>query len=373
MSCATERIRRALAPAAALVLGLAAAQAAEPLAPKQLHKDPALLKQLFVEAIGRPVDVVVAEFRAERVQLVVVDPVAPAVFETWTATPRRPVQREEGSAYVACPGQRIALETLDFAAGARVLAQIDALIGANGFDASNVVQARLAGIEDRARRRPCDHLAWFETLSDPVDPLIRVDAEWTLDGTLVRALDRQSRPIPPARLFSGGFGAGRPKTAPPVPAAPPARHDYLAAGIAEELAQIEQRLGAPLALYRLDIYADSLQVTTVDADRRHRVTVWRFDRDREMAAPEAKELVGDDCDRPFALADFGYPRLAELIAAAPRTIAAMPEARVRKVSVSRRLSACRKPPQVSVSVEDERGYGDVVYDAAGQLVEARVR
>lgn len=358
--------------ALAALLGLAAAQAAEPLAPKHLLKDPAQLKNLFVEAIGRPVEVVDAKFRADWVQLAVVDPANPAAIETWTATPRQPIARDTSGYYAACPGLRIALDRLDFAAGARVLAQIDAFIEANGFDRSNVVQARFAGIEDRARRKPCDRLAWFETLTDAADPMVSVYVQWAPDGTLVQALDRQSRPIPPARLLAGAVGTRRPKPA-PAPAPPVVRHDYLAAGIAEELALIESRLGAPLGFYRIDIYADSLYVATVDAGRRHQVTEWNFDRDRDMAEPRAKELISHDCDRPFALADFAYDRLAALIAAAPATIAAMPEGRVRKVSVSRRLSACKKPPQISLSIEDERGYGEVVYDAAGKLLEARVR
>lgn len=372
-------LRRGQCAAAGLALaGLAlagSAKAAERPMPKQLLNNPAQLQQFFIERIGRPaasIQVVELTLRDDYVALVTRTPDG-AGFETWTATPRRAIQHEAEGYGVSCPGLQMPLSGLDFAVGARVLADIRSIIEGNGFDGRGIVQAKLTGVAAGGLgAAPCHHLAWFESLNHPGDPMRNVRLEWLPDGSGGQARTIQLQPVSLAKLLAGD-GRPRPQPAPPPPApAPKVIDTYLSRGIAPELAQLEAELGAPLRLTEISYGDTTLWISVLDA-RGKNVARHVFYLDGRRGEPDIRELYFGECKRPFTVNDFPLARLPELAAQAPASIPPMRAGWTGGVVIGPSVLGCRKPPTLRFRVEDERASGRVVMDGQGRVLEAEVK
>ncbi|WP_347261718.1 hypothetical protein [Rudaea sp.] len=376
--CATGRAAGARA-ARALVLALAGlaaagAGAAERLAPKHLLHDPALLKDLFAERIAGQSEVIEARFSDATAAITVIATDDPHSSESWSASSRSPVRKDDARRPLAerpCAQLHLPFARLDFAGAARAADQAAAIVEANGYYAGGAAVYLNVSV-GTTPGRSCQRLVWAAEMYSEANPMNRANVEWQLDGSAPVASDATHRPVPFARLLAGTKRGPKPA----APAAPPApRRDFLHADIATELAQIEQRLGAPLPLYAVLIDTDMLRIETFEAGSRNKKKrEWIFDADTGLrAAQDTSELADIQCDRPFTTVDFAFGQLSDLIARAPATIPPMANGHVSHVRIDRSSRECRKPPLIQVTIEDERGYGDAIYDARGKLLEAKVR
>lgn len=379
----SARLARCLYPLFATALACAGgADAAERKAPKHLLRDPQLVGDMFLERVGASAEVLEALFRDEVFSITVVDPADPSHTIEYEVGSFETVKAEETHRPIAnqsCPNQRMSLARLDFAAVAKALQEAVTIADRNDYHGDPVALQFLAlPLHGATFHKDCHHLAWLANLRSSSDPDDQVTIEWKLDGTGAVAKDGRMRPVALAKLLAAKPPKSAPAPEPQQVEQPAAReHDYLRDGIAAEVAQVERQIGTPLRLNGITLKSDVIILTIFESGKSKRMKNWRFHEDRKLTVEDVPDdglpaWLSDECD-PFSTADFAYDRLVGLINNAPAALPPMASARPVDVWIGRDRAHCRRPPTINIVLEDERGYGDVVYDARGNLLEAKVR
>jgi hypothetical protein len=345
------------------------ALAADVVAPARPLDDPGALKSAFAQRIGHPVFVLRFGLGEHYADALVQNAAASDEFDRFEAIPGQAMAEGEPqkAGGIDCK-QKIAFADLDLAAGARALTQARDIAIGSGYKKPENVELGADVF--------CNDFGWRAILLTEADSDAMLEITWKPDGSAAKA--RQMRDNGWVKVDMKSLLAGAVK-APPAPAKPaqPApvagdgrQRDFLQ-GIEADLARVAAQVGAPLAFKHLSIDATQLSVDVFPPGSKKRVATWLVDADGSLRLWREEETIALDCNKPFSAADFPLKRLPELIAAAPGLIPAMPNSTVKNVHISRGVFC--NAPRIQIQIEDDRGYGDIEYDAKGKLVKAEVR
>ena len=355
----------------ACALGCAAtfAHAAGPIVPQHPLDDPAALKAAFAARIGKPVNVLRFNLGEHYADALVQSVAASDEFDRYEATPGR--EMAEGAPQKAggidCK-KKIAFADLDLAVGVRVLTQARAIATANGYKSLENVELGSDVF--------CKEFAWRAILVSDANSDAMLELTYALDGGSPKA--REMHQDGWAKVDMKALLAGSAK----VPAAPPKtepaptpgdgrKRDFLR-GIAEDLARVEAHVGAPLAFKHISIDTTQLSLQIIGPANKRRVSTYLVDGDDGgIRLWHEDDTIPFDCNKPFAAADIPVDRLPGMIASAPSLIPPMAQGWVKNVHIYR--SGLCGSPHVYIEVEDERGFGNVEYDARGKLISAEVQ
>ena len=352
----------------ALAVASTGALADTAIAPVHPLQDPAALKAVFAARIGHPVFVLRFGLGEHYADTLVQNAAASDEFDRFQAIPGQPMAEGEPqkAGGIDCK-QKIAFADLDLAAGARALAQAREIAAANGYKPLENVELGADVF--------CKDFGWRAILLTEGDSNAMLEITWKPDGSAPKA--RQMRDSGWSRVEMKNLLAGSAKApvttakADPAPIAGDGRRRNFLAGIEADLARVETQVGAPLAFKHIGIDATQLSVEVFPPGTKKRVATWLVNDDGDLRLWHEDDTIAFDCNKPFAAKDIALARLPELIAAAPGLIPAMPGAAVKNVHITRGVFC--NAPSIDIQIEDERGYGDIEYDAKGKLIKAEVR
>lgn len=362
MSTRTSRLGLALAVAS---FGARAESVTVPVHPLQ---DPAALKAVFAARIGHPVFVLRFGLGEHYADALVQNAAASDEFDRFQAIPGQPMAEGEPqkAGGIDCK-QKIAFADLDLAAGARTLAQAREIAAANGYKPPENVELGADVF--------CKDFGWRAILLTEGDSNALLEITWKPDGSAPKA--RQMRDSGWAKVEMKNLLAGSAKApvvtpkAEPAPIAGDGRRRNFLDGIEADLARVEAQVGGPLAFKHIGIDAKQLSVDVFPPGTKKRVATWLVDDGGGLRLWREDETIALDCNKPFGAADIPLQRLPQLIAAAPGLIPTMPDSAVKNVHITRGVFC--NAPHIQIQIEDDRGYGDIEYDAKGKLIKAEVR
>jgi len=373
MSTRTEHWRR-LAPALLALACLAAmpAFAAGLLVPAHPLDDPAALKAAFAARIGHPVNVLRFNLGEHFADALVQNAAASDEFDRYQATPGQAMAEGEPqkAGGIDCR-KKIAFADLDLAVGVRVLTQVREIAAANGYRKPENVELGSDIF--------CKEFAWRGILMMDSDSDVMLELTYKIDGTSPKA--RQMRADGWAKVDMKALlaGSARAVTAPAAPsktdhpttAGDGRKRDFMR-GIGTDLARVEAQVGATLAFKHIGIDGTQLSMHVFSPSSRKRVLTYLVDGDDgAIKLWHEEDTIPFDCNKAFAAADLPIDRLPDMIASAPAMIPPLSQGWVKDVSIYR--SGLCGAPHIYIKVEDERGYGNVEYDARGKLISAAVQ
>jgi hypothetical protein len=346
-----------------LLVGVQAG-AAPATAPAQPLDDPAALKAAFATRIGHPVQVLTFRLGEHYSETLVES--ADGEFDVFEASAGQPLAegKPKKAGEVDCR-KKTAFESLDLAIGARLLGQARAIAAANGYSEPESIELG-AGMM-------CEDFGWRALLTTESDSSALLELRWSAAGDAPKA--RQFRGDRWVRLDPGTLAAGGAR----ITAAPKARpvsmpgdgrtRDFFG-GIEPDLARLEGVAGTPLAFHVIDIDRDQLSVVLAQRDGKERAT-WLVGKDGSLRLWHVDSGPSAWCRKPFTPTDVQLAGLPGMIDQAPTLIPPMATSRVVDVTI-RRSDACGRP-HVYIKLEDERGFGNVEYDARGTLLRAEIQ
>ncbi|HJT97652.1 MAG TPA: hypothetical protein VJ696_04995, partial [Rhodanobacteraceae bacterium] len=261
--------------------------------------------------------------------------------------------------------KKVAFAELDLSAGVRVLTQARAIAAANGYKTPENVEL--------AADVFCNDFGWRAILLSEANPDAMLELAYAPNGASPRA--RQMRGDGWAKVDMKALLAGTEKVAPAAPKAAAKtiagdgrKHDFFA-GINGDLKRIEAAVGAPLAFKHIRIDGTQLSVDVLD---KKRIATWLVDGDGGgIRLWHEDDTIPFDCNKGFSARELPLDRLPAMIAGAPALIPPMARGWVKSVGIYR--SGLCGAPHVYIEIEDERGYGNVEYDARGKLISAEVQ
>jgi len=338
------------------------------IAPAHPLEDAAALKAAFAAHIGHQVFVLRFGLGENYAEALVQSAAASDEFDRFRAIPAQPMADGEPqkAGGIGCK-QKIAFADLDLTAGAHALTQAREIAAANGYKKPENIELGADVF--------CKDFGWRAILLIDADSNAILELTWKPDGSAPKA--RQMRENGWAKVDMKGLLAGAakaPAAAPktePAPVAGDGRRRNFLKGIEADLARVEAQVGAPLAFKHIGIGATQLSVELFPPGKKKHVATWLVDADGGMRLWREDDTVAFDCNKSFSTADIPLKRLPELIGAAPGQIPAMPGSMVKNVHITRGVFC--NAPRIEIQVEDERGYGNVEYDANGKLVKAQVQ
>ncbi|HEY6895179.1 MAG TPA: hypothetical protein VI258_13475 [Rhodanobacteraceae bacterium] len=361
------RTRTELAAAFAL-FACASALAADVVAPAHPLDDPAAVKAAFAARIGHPVHVLRFGFGEHYADALVQNDAAQDEFDRFEMTPGQPMKdgepQKNGS--VDCR-KKIAFADVDLALAARALGEARAIAAANGYSKPENVQLGADVF--------CNDFGWRALLTSETNSDAMLEIVWPPNGGAAKA--RQYRNDGWAKVDMKTLAAGSAKAPPAPPKNEPAptpgdgRTRDFTRGIAADLARLEAKIGAPLALKHISVGKEQLSVDVFAPDKKKRIATWIVESDGAIKLWREDDAIPFDCNKPFAAADVPIAELPAMIAGAPALIPPMAQGTVRNVHIYR--SGLCGAPHVYIEIEDERGYGSVEYDQHGRLVSAAVQ
>ena len=362
---------RYFAPALLALAGLVAnaAIAGAPVAPPHPLDDPAALKAAFAARIGRPVHVLRFNLGEHFADALVQSDTASDEFDRFQAIPGQPMAEGEPqkAGGIDCK-KKIAFADLDLAIGARVLAEVRAIAAANGYKKPENVELGSDIF--------CKGFGWRGILVSDSNSDAMLEVTYAVDGTSPKA--RQMRDdgwvkVDMKTLLAGAapVPAAAPKAETPPIAGDGRKHEFLR-GIESDLARIEAQVGAPLAFKHISVDETQLSVHVFQPANKKRVSTYIVDDEGgAIRLWHEEDTIPFDCNKPFKASDLPLAGLPDMIASAPALIPPMAQGRVKNVHIYR--SGLCGAPHVFIEVEDERGFGNVEYDARGKLVSAEVQ
>ncbi|HEX5121776.1 MAG TPA: hypothetical protein VFV97_00920 [Rhodanobacteraceae bacterium] len=355
----------------AFVLALAAstrAFAGEVVAPAHPLDDPAAVKAAFAARIGHPVHVLTFGFGEHYATTTVQNDAAPDEFDRYEMSPGQPMKegQPQKSGSIDCR-KRIAFADVDLAVAARVLGEARTIAAANGYSKPENVELGADVF--------CNDFGWRARLTSETNSDAFLEIVWTPNGASPKA--RQMKNDDWVKVDMKTLAAGSAKAPPappktePVPTPADGRTRDFTLGIEADLARVEAKIGAPLAFKTISVDKDQLSVDVFPSDKKKRVASWIVGSDGEIRLWREDDTIPFDCNKPFAAGDVPIAQLPAMIAGAPALIPPMAQGWVKSVHIYR--SGLCGPPHVFIEVEDDRGYGNVEYDARGKLVKAEVQ
>ena len=355
----------------AFVLALsvsASALAADVVAPAHPLDDPAAVKAAFAARIGHPVHVLTFSFGEHYATATVQNDAAPDEFDRYEMVPGQPMKegQPQKNGSIDCR-KKIAFADVDLAVGARVLGEARAIAAANGYKNPENVELG-ADIF-------CNDFGWRALMTSDANPDAMMEIVWAPNGSSPKA--RRMKDDGWVKVDMKTLAAGSAKVVPAAPKNEPAptpgdgRTRDFTHGIEADLARIEQKIGAPLAFKHISVDNEQLSVDVFEPNNKKRVATWLVGSDGEIRRWREDDTIPFDCNKPFAAGDVPLAQLPAMIAGAPALIPPMAQGSVRNVHIYR--SGLCGAPHVYIEIEDERGYGDVEYDAHGRLISAAVR
>ena len=344
------------------------ALAANVVAPAHPLDDPAAVKAAFAARIGKPVHVLRLGFGEHYADAIVQNDAAPDEFDRFELVPGQPMKdgdpQKAGS--IDCK-KKIAFAEVDLAVAARLLGEARAIAAANGYKKPENVQL---GSDIFCRTFGWTALLTSETNSDAI-----LELTWAPNGASPKARELKGdhwASVDPKKLAAGA--------APPPPAAPKTetaptpgdgRKRNFLLGIDADLARVEAENGAPLAIKHLRFDAKSLSLDVFPPNTRKKIATWIVDDDGAIRKWREDDTIPFDCNKPFATNEIPLAQLPAMVAGAPALIPPMAQGWVKGVSIYR--SGLCGAPHVYIDVEDDRGFGNVEYDARGKLIAAGVQ
>jgi hypothetical protein len=342
--------------------------AADVVAPAHPLGDPAAVKAAFAARIGKPVHVLRFGFGEHYADAIVQNDAAQDEFDRYELVPGQPMKEGEPqkAASIDCR-KKIAFADVDLATGARLLGEARAIAAANGYSKPENVELGSDIF--------CKTFGWRAMLTSEKNSDAILELTWAPNGASPKARELKGdrwADVDPKKLAAGA--------APPPPAAPKTettptpgdgRKRNFLLGIDADLARVEAQNGAPLAIKHLRFDEMSLSLDVFAPNAKKRVATWLVDDDGAIRKWREDDTIPFDCNKPFATSEIPLAQLPAMVASAPSLIPPMAEGRVKGVSVYR--SGLCGAPHVYIEVEDERGYGNVEYDARGKLISAAVQ
>ena len=349
-------------------LASASAFAADVVAPAHPLDDPAAVKAAFAARIGKPVHVLRFGFGEHYADAIVQNDAAPDEFDRFELVPGQPMKEgaPQKAGSIDCT-KKIAFADVDLAIAARLLAEARAIAAANGYAKPENVQLGSDVF--------CKRFGWQAMLTSEKNSDAMLELTWTPNGTSpkARALEGDGwSDVDPKKLAAGA--------APPPPAAPKTetaptpgdgRKRNFLLGIDADLARVEAGNGAPLAIKQVRFDAKSLSLDVFPPNTKKKIATWIVDDDGAIRKWREDDAIPFDCNKPFAPGEIPLAQLPAMVAGAPALIPPMAQGWVKGVSIYR--SGLCGAPHVYIEVEDDRGFGNVEYDARGKLVSAGVQ
>jgi hypothetical protein len=373
MSTRIERVR--VIASALLALACIVAQPARavgPMVPVKPLEDPAGLKAAFAARIGHPVNVLRFNLGEHFADALVQNAAAADEFDRYQAVPGHTMADGEPqkAGGIDCR-KKIPFADLDLAVGVRVLRQAREIAAANGYKKPENVELGSDIF--------CKEFAWRAILMMEGNSDAMLELTYKVDGTSPKA--RQMREDGWAKVDMKTLLAGtaRPVTAPavasktdhPTIAGNGRKRDFMR-GIDADLARVQAQVGATLAFKHIGIDGTQLSMHVFSPTNRKRVLTYLVDGDDgAIKLWHEEDTIPFDCNKAFAAADLPLDRLPDMIASAPAMIPPLSQGWVKDVSIYR--SGLCGAPHIYIKVEDERGYGNVEYDARGKLISAAVQ
>jgi len=349
-------------------LASASAFAADVVAPAHPLEDPAAIKAAFAARIGKPVHVLRFGFGEHYADAIVQSDAAPDEFDRYELVPGQPMQEgtPQKAGSIDCR-KKIAFADVDLSIGARVLAQARAIAAANGYSKPENVQL---GSDIFCRTFGWQALLTSEKNSDAI-----LELTWAPNGTSPKARELKGdhwADVDPKMLAAG---AATPAPAPPktqtAPTPGDGRKRNFLQGIDADLARVETQNGAPLAIKHLRFDAKSLSLDVFAPSAKKRIATWIVDEDGAIRKWREDDTIPFDCNKPFAPREIPLAQLPAMVAGAPALIPPMAQGWVKGVSIYR--SGLCGAPHIYIEIEDDRGFGNVEYDARGKLIAAGVQ
>ena len=353
-----------------LACACASAHAVGPLIAKNPLDDPAALKAAFATRIGRPVNVLRFNLGEHYSDALVQDATASDEFDRFEAIPGHTMDegQPQKAGSIDCK-KKIPFASLDLAVGVRVLAEVRQIAAANGYKKPENVELGSDIF--------CKEFAWRGLLMSESNSDAMLELTYSLDGTSPKAREMHEdgwAKVDMKKLLAGA--APPPAAAPKASDAPPVRGDgqkrNFLNGIDADLARVQTQVGAPLAIKHIAIDETQLSVEIIQPANKKRVSTYIVDGDDgAIKLWHEDDTIPFDCNKPFATSELPLDRLPDMIAGAPSMIPPLAQGWVKNVHIYR--SGLCGSPHIYIQVEDERGYGNVEYDARGKLVSAEVQ
>lgn len=342
--------------------------AADVVAPAHPLDDPAAVKAAFAARIGKPVHVLRFGFGEHYADTVVQNDAAPDEFDRFEMSPGQPMKegQPQKAGSIDCR-KKIAFTDLDLAVAARVLGEARAIAAANGYSKPENVQLDADVF--------CNDFGWRALLTSEANSDAMLEIAWAPNGASPKA--RQLKNDSWAKVDMKALATGSAKPPPsapknePVPTPGDGRKRDFTRGIEPDLARVEAKLGAPLAFKHISVDKQQLSVDVFESSNKKRVATWIVGSDGEIKRWREDDTIPFDCNKPFAAADVPLAQLPAMIAGAPALIPPMAQGWVKNVHIYR--SGLCGAPHVYIEIEDDRGYGNVEYDARGKLISAQVQ
>jgi len=351
---------------ALLAFGSAHAQA--PIAPAHPLDNPAGLKAAFDARIGKPVYVLRFNLGEHYADTLVQNAAASDEFDRYQATPGQPMAEGEPqkAGGIDCK-KKIAFADLDLAVGVRVLTEARAIAAANGYKTPENVELGSDIF--------CKEFGWRAILLTDSNSDTMLELTYATNGTSPKARQLHDDGWDKVDMKTLLAGTAKPPPAPPKPDTRPKpgdgrERDFLS-GIDADLKRIETEVGAPLAFKHISIDKTQLSAQIFAPSNKKRVMTYIVDDKGAIRLWHEDDTIPFDCNKPFAMSDLPLDRLPQMIAGAPSLIPPMAGASVKNVHIYR--SGLCGSPHVYIEIEDERGFGNVEYDARGKLVSAAVK
>ena len=350
----------------------ASAYAIGPVVPKNPLEDPAALKAAFAARIGRPVNVLRFNLGEHYSDALVQDATASDEFDRYEAIPGQTMDegKPEKAGSIDCK-KKIPFAALDLAVGVRVLTEARAIAAANGYKKPENVELGSDIF--------CNQFAWRGILTSETNSDAMLELTYNVDGSSPKAREMHEdgwAKVDMKKLLAGAAAPPPPPSVPQTADRQPVRGDgqkrNFLNGIDADLARVQAQVGAPLAFKHIAIDETQLSVIVFPPANKKRVFTYIVDGDDgAIKLWHEDDTIPFDCNKPFAAGDLPLDRLTDMIASAPSLITPLAQGWVKNVHIYR--SGLCGSPHVYIQVEDERGYGNVEYDARGKLVSAEVQ